>query len=101
MNEALPINTATATESGDGNSESSGKVKYKSLKSRPGAGKRKEQLVAMERERFARNMAIMASANIGDGTVARIADGKGSKERWAAIREFIGQTMETRRDGDG
>ena len=94
------------------------KIRHKSLKSRPGAGKRKEKLVALERERFARNMAVMAQGTTkgeggaGEGTMGRRqgeegddvlknkggGDGEGpaysSKERWAAIRRFIEQTME-------
>ncbi|KAL9125912.1 MAG: hypothetical protein Q9217_004947 [Psora testacea] len=40
------------------------KIKHKSLRSRPGAGKKKEKLVALERERFARNIALMATRAI-------------------------------------
>ncbi|KAL9629020.1 MAG: hypothetical protein Q9164_007056 [Protoblastenia rupestris] len=39
------------------------RIKLKSLKSRPGATKKKETLVRMERERFARSLAIMASGS--------------------------------------
>lgn len=90
----------------DGNE---GKIKHKSLKSRPGAGKKKEKLVAMEMERFGKNMARMAARSgvsntaqgedqeggVGDGAV--VAKGS-SAERWAAIRGFISQTMERRPD---
>ena len=88
-------------------------IKHKSLKSRPGAGRKKDKLVAMERERFARNLAAMAS---GSGSRDATVDGgmvvegqreggdetKGrSAERWAAIRGFICQTMERRPEGEG
>ena len=53
-----------------------------SLGSKRGAGKKKEKLVAMERERFARNLAEMAK---GPG---------GSAERWAAVRGFVGRGVE-------
>ena len=90
-------------------------MKHKSLKSRPGAGKKKEKLVAMERERFARNLAAMASGS-GSRDAAldggMVVEGKGegeegdgtkgrSAERWAAIRGFICQTMERRPEGEG
>lgn len=89
------------------------KIKHKSLKSRPGAGKRKERLVAMEMERFASNMAVMAKGG-SRGTAGNIegmngdvdgggggdGDGVGSAARWAAIRGFIGQTMERRGEGE-
>lgn len=82
------------------------KIKHKSLKSRPGAGRKKEKLVAMERERFARNLAEMAasrSASADGGMIVGGEGGKegGSKERWAAIRGFIEQTMERRPGGEG
>lgn len=92
------------------------RIKHKSLKSRPGAGRKKEKLVAMERERFARNLAAMASSGSGsrnatvdggmvvEGEVER-EEGDGTKgrsaERWAAIRGFICQTMERRPEGEG
>lgn len=108
------------------------KITHKTLPSRPGAGRKKEKLVAMERERFARNLAEMsgaASASVstvaygvamaddggggggagGGGMVVDddddddrgvMKDGSGSAsasaDRWAAIREFICQTMERR-----
>ncbi|CAD6577591.1 MAG: hypothetical protein ASARMPREDX12_008407 [Alectoria sarmentosa] len=88
-------------------------IKHKSLKSRPGAGRKKDKLVAMERERFARNLAAMASGSGSrDATVdgGMVAEGqreegdetkKRSAERWAAIRGFICQTMERRPEGEG
>ena len=92
-----------------------GKIKHKSLKSRPGAGKRKEKLVAAEMERFGRNMASMCAGSGkvegGGGYEASVVVAEGgqegrdregsSKERWAAIRRFIAQTMERRGDGEG
>jgi len=95
-----------------------GKIKHKSLRSRPGANKKKEKIVAMEMERFAKNMALMSAAptsskNTGIGAsngqemVGVEGDGKmeamkrGTADRWAAIRGFISQTMERRGDGEG
>ena len=49
----------------------------------------------MERERFARNMALMAAGPEGGGGA-----GGGSAERWAAVRGFIGRNMERRPDGE-
>lgn len=86
-------------------------MKHKGLRSRPGAGKKKEALVAMERERFARNLAEMcagepsASRNgVAGGEGGGVAVGgvgaeRGSADRWAAIRGFISQTMERRPEG--
>jgi hypothetical protein len=85
-----------------------GKVRHKSLKSRPGAMKRKEKLEKMERERFGKNMAqltaLQAQAQQGaavgpvdqqmkDGD-AKTAAPTATSSRWAALRGFIGQTME-------
>ena len=62
--------------------------------------------MAMERERFARNLALMSGGPPGvagevvDGGRGEVASGSGSTERWAAIRGFISQTMERRIDGE-
>ena len=67
----------------------------KSMKSRPGAGKRREKVVAMERERFAKNLAVMTAVG-RDGESNEEGEGreaeqeKARRERWAAIRRFIG-----------
>lgn len=62
-------------------------------------------MVAMEMERFRRNMAMMAAGSgAGSGKVTegeeQGAGGRkgGSAERWAAIRGFISQTLEKRED---
>ncbi|KAH0285083.1 hypothetical protein M436DRAFT_76594 [Aureobasidium namibiae CBS 147.97] len=65
-----------------------GKMKLKTLKSRPGALKRKQKLEESEKERFGKNLASMsvpaqAASDAGD-----------SSNRWAALRGFIGQTLE-------
>ena len=87
------------------------KMKLKTIKTRPGAMKRKAAMEEKERERFARNMASMSVpvpttqktvAAEGDG-VAKTAgsgesdgvDDRGSRDKWAALRGFIGQTLET------
>ena len=86
-------------------------MKHKSLRSRPGAGKKKEALVAMERDRFARNLAEMcagsssasqdpAASAEGEGVVGgAVGAERGSADRWAAIRGFISQTMDRRPEG--
>ncbi|PVH93777.1 hypothetical protein DM02DRAFT_573917 [Periconia macrospinosa] len=60
----------------------------KSLKSRPGAMKRKEKLEKMERDRFNANLAQMASA--GNGAGSAVAD------RWAALKNHVQSTMEVK-----
>lgn len=85
-------------------------MQHKSLKSQRGAGKKKEKIVAMERERFARNLAEMARG--GDGKMDVEGNGgeweregkkveSGSAERWAAIRGFIRERMERSVGGSG
>ncbi|EON67185.1 hypothetical protein W97_06438 [Coniosporium apollinis CBS 100218] len=69
------------------------RIRHKSLKSRPGAMKRKEKLERAERERFGRNMAQMAvgqqrQEGAGEAAVP------GTGNRWAALRGFIEGTME-------
>lgn len=68
------------------------KIRHKSLKSRPGATKRREKLERMERERFGKNMAQLAGGNAhADGEEAQKA---ATANRWAALRGFISQTLE-------
>lgn len=84
-----------------------GKIKMKSLRSKPGALKRKEKLERVERERFGKNMAqIMGlkeerTANIpaaamdvegGAATPAPVQSGTSS--RFAALRAWANVNME-------
>lgn len=82
-----------------------GKIRHKSLKSRPGAMKRKEKLASSEKDRFNKNMAQMMAPTTTSqddpfttGTGRDEAEG-GSPNKWAALRGFIQQTME-QRNGD-
>ena len=80
----------STVDKGGGGEE--GKVRHKSLKSRPGAGKKREKVLAAERERFARNLGLMAG---GDGEGHGQGE-SGSRERWAAIRRHIETNVERR-----
>ena len=110
--DALPDASAAsrnAQEAVGGDERANIKIRHQSLKSRPGAGKKKQKLVAMETERFRKNMARMAAGSAGTGRADSTANLGGkdnledisgrSAERWAAIRGFISQTMERRPDG--
>jgi len=75
-------------------------IKRKSLKSRPGAMKRREKIEKMEKERFTKNMADMAglantntNATVVEGHQAAAAPNPPAS-RWAALRTFIEATME-------
>ena len=80
-----------------------GKIKMRSLKHRPRSMKRKQALERKEQERFAKNLAQLAGneRSTGEsrgpdkagGEEAR-GDGGGQAEKWAALRAFIGGTME-------
>ncbi|GAM89498.1 hypothetical protein ANO11243_075370 [Dothideomycetidae sp. 11243] len=77
------------------------KMKLKSARSRPGAMKTRLKLEREERERFARNMAQMVGAKKGETKeMDARKEGEGEeqtqaqKDRWAALRGFIGQTMQ-------
>ncbi len=70
----------------------SAKIRHKSMKSRPGATKRREKLEKMERERFGKNMAQLAAGSAH--TEDEDAQKKATASRWAALRGFISQTME-------
>lgn len=99
-----------------------GKVRHKSLKTRPGALKRKEKLVKGEIERFRKNLAQLANISAATSATSAAApapapetnagqekmDTEQGKEhgaettaqpmstssRWAALRGFISATME-------
>ncbi|KAH8891815.1 hypothetical protein GQ53DRAFT_719515 [Thozetella sp. PMI_491] len=95
-----------------------GKVRHHSLKSRPGALKRKEQLVRGEMQRFSFNLAQLATVKeaapeaatkkkkggAGSGQQESQKDGAQAESvpapasapsnRWAALRSFISSTME-------
>ncbi|GAB7354543.1 hypothetical protein MBLNU459_g5002t2 [Dothideomycetes sp. NU459] len=86
-----------ASSGGGAASAASTTMTMKTLKSRPGAAKRKERLEKGEMERFARNLAQMnaalAPANAIAAAAARGEVGDPA-DRWKALRGFIGQTME-------
>ena len=82
-----------------------GKIRHRSLKSRPGATKRKEKLERMERERFGRNLAQLtagAGKENANMEVAKAGELKpetsSTSSRWAALRGFISQTMEQKEE---
>ena len=84
-----------------------GKIRHKSLKSRPGATKRKERLEKMEMERFGRNLAQLTagSGKERENVNAMAVEDEGAQprpgsttSRWAALREFISQTMEQKEE---
>ncbi|KAF9691905.1 hypothetical protein EKO04_009873 [Ascochyta lentis] len=62
------------------------KIQRKSLKSRPGATKRKEKLVKSEMDRFNKNLAQLAGNNTGSGV----------QDRWAALKSHVQNTMEVK-----
>lgn len=62
------------------------KIQRKSLKSRPGATKRKEKLVKTEMERFNKNLAQLAGSNTASGV----------QDRWAALKSHVQSTMEVK-----
>ncbi|GJC83231.1 hypothetical protein ColLi_06068 [Colletotrichum liriopes] len=85
-----------------------GKVRHKSLKSRPGALKRKEKVVRGEMQRFGASMAALASVPAASAAVpaSKMAVEKpaaaetdeatpnATANRWAALRKHISSTME-------
>ncbi|KAI1614117.1 ribosome biogenesis protein SLX9-domain-containing protein [Exophiala viscosa] len=79
-------------------------IKRNSMKSKPGALKRREKLDKGERDRFAKNMAQLAAPRpAGGADKENEGDAKGvgtavpsTTERWAALRGFISQTLETK-----
>ena len=94
--------------------EAMGRVRHKSLKTRPGALKRKEKVVKTEMDRFGRSLAQLATVKevpgqvpAAQGMVVETAQGQTTQtqeattapqpvttNRWAALRGFISATME-------
>lgn len=71
------------------------KMKLKTLKTRPGAMKRKQKLEDQEKERFGKNLASMnVQAPVAANAASAQAEAGATGNRWAALRGFIGQTME-------
>ncbi|KAI9850372.1 MAG: hypothetical protein M1838_005762 [Thelocarpon superellum] len=73
------------------------RIKRMSLKSRPGATKRKEQLHRMEIERFGKNMAQMAEGGAppqprSNQDVPPHPAASATNARWTALRSFIAHT---------
>ncbi|MCJ1340939.1 hypothetical protein MMC09_006235 [Bachmanniomyces sp. S44760] len=79
---------------------SNARIRHTTLKSRPGAMKKKEKLEKMETERFSRNLAQMAevrtkqTCETARDSQHADASNEGSSGRWAALRGFIQQTMD-------
>ena len=76
------------------------KIRHRSMKSRPGATKRREKLEKIERERFGKNLAQLTNSVAAAPPAQAAAEGApapaaaGTASRWAALRGFITQTME-------
>lgn len=88
--DALPDAGGAVKETNDA------KIRHKSLKHRPGALKRKEKLEKMERERFGKNMAQLATAV--PVPVAVGSEVSSTTSRWAALRGFISTTLEQKEE---
>ncbi|ORY16632.1 ribosome biogenesis protein SLX9-domain-containing protein [Clohesyomyces aquaticus] len=65
------------------------KIQRKSLKSRPGATKRKAKLEKAEKDRFNKNLAQLAGSTNGAG-----ADATSIADRWAALKNHVQSTAE-------
>ncbi|KAJ3477402.1 hypothetical protein NLG97_g8849 [Lecanicillium saksenae] len=87
-------------EEGEGNIEAlQGKIRHKSLKSKRGALKRKEQVVKGEMERFGVSMAQLAGTQEQQQSNSSKTTSEGQQQpqaanRWAALRGYISSTME-------
>jgi hypothetical protein len=81
-------------------------IPRKSMKSRPGAMKRRENVDKGERQRFVKNMAQLAAAPQSSSSTANPSTSPqaapnasampSTGEKWAALRGFISQTLETK-----
>ncbi|GAD93924.1 conserved hypothetical protein [Paecilomyces variotii No. 5] len=89
--DALP--DAEETEQNGGNGQVN-IIKHKTLRTRPGAMKRKEKLEKVERDRFVKNMAQLAGVEAAAAKSNTDAEQPSVSNRFAALRNFISQTME-------
>jgi Ribosome biogenesis protein SLX9 len=71
-------------------------LRKKSLRSRPGALKRKAKVERGERERFNKNLAQMVGVAGENGAGA--ASPAATSTRWAALRGFVSQTLERKEE---
>lgn len=107
LSDALPSLTADEVRAGE--TEAAGKVRHKSLKSTPGALRKKERLVRGEMERFGLSLAQLSTVQEtprqqGEAEMVDVEDKDGEEEnrapvqstanRFAALRGFISATME-------
>lgn len=77
------------------------RIKYKSFRSKPGAMKRKELLINLEKERFNQNLVALHQGTEDMMLRGEVNDThEATKNKWAAIRGFIQQTMEKHADAD-
>lgn len=92
-----------------GGDAADGKIRQKSMKSRPGATKRREKMEKAEMERFGKNMAQLTAGNTQGSASSKAnameVEGQGpqaqsnpTSSRWAALRGFITQTMEQKEE---
>ncbi|KAL8868051.1 MAG: hypothetical protein Q9174_005251, partial [Haloplaca sp. 1 TL-2023] len=76
------------------------KIKHRSLKSKPGAMKRKENIIRLEKDRFNQNMAQLASMQHPNHHPGHTSSTGGAEQRsstsWATLRNFIQQSVEHR-----
>lgn len=109
LSDALPDLTADEVRAGE--TEAAGKVRHKSLKSTPGALRKKERLVRGEMERFGLSLAQLSTVKEQPAAASQqqqaemdVEDKDGEEEnrapvqstanRFAALRGFISATME-------
>lgn len=97
--DALPetYDDSRQTAAGSKPSDQVNVISRKSIKSRPGALKRRERIDKNERDRFNKNMAQLATSVVKSDTQDKTNDGTAStpsSNRWAALRGFINQTLE-------
>ncbi|KUI60961.1 hypothetical protein VP1G_08161 [Cytospora mali] len=103
--DALP--ELTAEEISRGEAENAGKIRHKSLRSKPGALRRKERVVRGEMERFGMSLAQLSSVKevpvpaaggermMEDGGAdENKAPAQSTANRFAALRGFISATMD-------
>lgn len=77
------------------------RIKYRSFRNKPGAMKRKELLINMEKERFNQNLVALHQGTVDMTSQGEANDAhEATKKKWTAIRGFIQQTIEKHPDSE-
>jgi hypothetical protein len=92
--DALPDMPDATLSTKDLDSNSTESRNRKSIRSKPGAAKKREKVVKEERAQFGRNVAVLVTAGIPNAGEEEQKDSLPTINRWAALRAQLNQTVQ-------